>query len=146
MKKVIIDTNMLLVPGQFMVDIYGEMEMLMSEPYVLVVLDKTIQELTKLCEGKRKDAQAARLGLALLNARLAANPTLWEKLLGLVPKDRNERKVEVVKAKQYVDDEIVAIADEETIVATNDAELKKRLKKNKIKLIVLKSKKHLVFQ
>jgi rRNA-processing protein FCF1 len=118
----------------------------MDEPYVLVVLDKTIDELNKICKGKTKDARAAQLGLALLNARLAANPTIWEKILGLVPHDKKERKVRVVKANKYVDDAIVEMADKNTIVATNDGGLKKRLKKKDIPVFTMRGKKQIILQ
>ena len=146
MKKVVLDTNILMVPGQFMVDIYGDIERLMTEPYTLVVLDTVLNELTKLAVGTSKDARAAQLGLGLVNAHRQASPTIWEKILGLVPHDRKGKKLVIVKATGHVDDAIVEMADVDTIVATNDTGLKRRLKKKKIKLIVLKSKKYLSFQ
>lgn len=142
MKKIILDTNFLLLPAQSLLDIFSEIERLMLEPYTLVVLDTTIGELEKLSHGRSKDAQAARLGLALINAKRRENPTLWEKLLGLTPQDKQARKLAIIKSKGHVDDAIVRMADKDTIVATQDAQLKHRLKSKQIPRIVA-SKKHL---
>ena len=45
MKKIILDTNFLLIPAQFKVDIFDEIDRIMIEKYQLFVLDKTIDEL-----------------------------------------------------------------------------------------------------
>lgn len=136
-KKIILDTNFLLIPGQFMVDIFSEIDRLMNEPYHLIVLDKTINELHKIAQGDSKDARAAKLALALIETKKADNPTLWEKILGL----KEGKALKIVRAsKGYVDDAIVSFADDDTIVATQDAALKRRLKTS---VITLKQKKYL---
>lgn len=144
MKKIILDTNILLLPGQFMVDIFTQIEQLMDEPFVLVILQKSLNELNKIAQKKTKDAQAARLALALINAKLAENPTFWEKIIGLTP-HKKEKKIQVIKTKEYVDDAIIKLADTQTIVATLDSQLKKRLRQKNIKTITLKNKKQLSF-
>lgn len=144
MKKILLDTNFLLLPGQFMIDIFTSIEELMNEPYVLVVLDKTMNELEKLGQGKSKESREAQLALALVMSRRATNPTLWDKLFGLVPSERV--KLQIVRAGAgYVDDAIVKLGDKDTIVATQDAVLKQRLRKKKIAVITMKGKKKIDF-
>ena len=54
-KKVIIDTNFLLIPGQFMVDIFTEIQRILDFPYELYVVGETITELNRLVTvGKQK--------------------------------------------------------------------------------------------
>ena len=118
MKKVIIDTNFFLIPYQFKVDIFSEIERVMEEPYELLVLDKSLDELKKIIkEQKGKEVLAAKLGLELAN----------EALMIKTPEGR-------------VDDLIVELADKDTMVCTQDRILKKRLK---VKKIIMKQKKYL---
>ncbi len=128
-----------MLPAQ-MFDIFSHIEYLLDEPYALIVLENSFSELEKLAKGHSKEAQAAKLGLALITAKLAERPNLWERLVGLVPY-RKEKKIVQVKAKGHVDDEIVKMADKETIVATLDKKLQNRLRKKGIPIITMKNKK-----
>ncbi|MFW6233208.1 MAG: hypothetical protein ACOC3Z_00935, partial [Nanoarchaeota archaeon] len=49
----------------------------------------------------------------------------------------------IPSSDNYVDDEIVKIADKDTIVATQDKELKKRLQKKKIPIMIIRQRKYL---
>ena len=139
MKKIILDTNFLMLPAQLF-DIFSHIEILLDEPYALVVLETSLSELEKLAKGNSKEAQAAKLGLSLITAKIAENPNLWERLIGLVPY-RKEKKILLVKAKGHVDDAIVKMADKETIVATLDKGLQNRLRKRGVPVITFKNKK-----
>lgn len=124
-KKIIIDTNFFLVPYQFKVDIFLEINRLMMESYKLCIIDKTIAELKKIIETQKgKHRRAAMLGLMILS-------------------QKNIAKIKAKKPK--VDDSILAEASKSKgcIVATQDAELKRKLKKKGVQIIVLKSKSHL---
>ena len=124
-KKIIIDTNFLLMPYQFKVDIYSEIDRIMPSNYKLYIIDKTIDELKKIIdEQKGKNRRSAMLGLMILQ----------------------QKPITKIKAKkENVDDSIVEEAkkSKDYIVATQDAELKRRLKENGTPLIILKSKTHL---
>lgn len=112
MKRILLDTNFLVDMVRFRVDL-NEIENILEEPYELSTLDLVIDELKKI---KSKDAKVA---LELI------------KLKG----------IKVLKSKKTdVDDAIVALADKSTIVATNDIELRKRLK---TKTIYLRARKYL---
>jgi len=123
MKKIIIlDTNFLLIPAQFNVDIFSEIERICDFPYQLCIIDKTLSELDSIIENQRqKYKNAAKLALKLLKSKA----------------------VKIIKTKKdkYVDDLIFNLAENtEIIVATQDKELKKRLKKP---IITLRQKKYL---
>ncbi len=128
MKKVILDTNFLLIPARFKVDIFSEIGKIVSFQYKLSIIDKTIDELNNIIDNKSvkvRDREYAKIGLQLIKA----------KKVGMIKSDG-----------KYVDDIIVDISDKDTIVATSDKELKKRLKKKGIKMIVLKKKQYLVLE
>jgi uncharacterized protein len=122
MKKIILDTNFLLIPYQFKVDIFTELKRECNFKYTLFVLDKTIEELEKIIKtqkGKNKDA--AKIGLQLLKLK----------------------KVNVIKtdSERYTDNVILDYSKEGYIVATQDKDLKRRLINHNVSVIVLKQKK-----
>ncbi len=125
--KIILDTNFLLIPAQFNIDIFTQIDKLILKNYKLYVLDKTIDELNKIISNKKqsgKNKTAAKLALQLLKAK----------------------NVNIIKTTKdlLVDDLIVEIAGKDTVIATQDMELKRKLKKKHIKLIILRAKKKLI--
>jgi uncharacterized protein len=125
--KIILDTNFLLIPGQFNVDIFSEIRRICDFNYELVVVPETIAELEALIGNSRssgKDRKAAGLALQLL------------------------RKFKVIAAKNYrkvfkrADEAILDIADKRSLVATQDRELKRRLK-GKCRIIILRQRQYL---
>lgn len=119
---IILDTNFLLIPGQFKVDIFSEIDRIIDERYELAVIDKTLYELNKIISDKyqkMKDRDAAKLALQLLDAKL----------------------VNTIETEEgYADDILTKLAGKDTIIATNDQELKKRIKAKNCNVIVLRSK------
>jgi rRNA-processing protein FCF1 len=125
-KKVVLDTNFLLIPGQFRVDIFSEIERIMQEPFELCVVDKSIAELNKLAVGGRQiDKFAAKLALVLII-------------------QKNLKTLHSFGSKKSVDDIIVTKADENTFIATQDKALKERVKEKGAKIIGLRQQKYLV--
>jgi rRNA-processing protein FCF1 len=127
--KVILDTNFLVIPGDFGVDIFSEIDRLLSEPYELCVLDKTVEELEKLVLklGKKKEGFNVKLGLILL-------------------KQKNLKTL-ASSSEEYADNAILAFAaknPEKTIVATQDKVLKEKLKSIPVRVIHLRQEKYLV--
>lgn len=119
MQQVIVDTNFLLIPGQYHVDFISEIERLMDEPYDLCVLQGSLDELEKLLKIMRgAEKRAAKLGFTI---------------------GRNLSVIE--HEKGHVDDILVGMG---SIVCTRDKELKQRLKKAGKKVITL-SKGHLIW-
>lgn len=119
--RIILDTNFLLIPAQFKVDIFSEIKRIADFKYHLYVLDKTLDELKKIEKEQRgKHKAAAKLALALLK----------------------NKKVKVIKttSENYVDDLLVEYSKKGAIIATQDLGLKRRLKKP---CIFLRQKKYL---
>jgi len=125
MKEVILDTNFLMAVSQFKVDIFSELKRICDFPYELFIIDKTINELESIIEEQKgKHKAAAKLALAIIK----------------------NKKIKKIKTKEgTVDGLILGIADKDTVVATQDMELKRKLRKKRVSLIVLRQKKYLVF-
>ena len=124
-KTILLDTNFLLIPGEYGVDIFSEIEKIADFPYQLAIVDGTVDELDSIIANQRgKYSRAAQLGKDLI-------------------KTKNLNMVRSTSEKT-VDDIIVDLAknDENLIVATQDKELKKCLSN---RLIILKQGKYLTF-
>jgi uncharacterized protein len=127
MKRVIIDTNFLLIPSEFRVDIFTEIERLVPSDYKLFIMDGTITELHKIMKSKfnkSKDKLNAKIGLQLVE----------------------NKKIAKIESRGHVDDVIVDISDKDTIVATSDRELRRRLRTKGIRLIGLRKKQYLILE
>ncbi|MFH1785572.1 MAG: PIN domain-containing protein [Candidatus Micrarchaeota archaeon] len=120
-RPVILDTNFLLIPFQFKIDIFRELDYLIEISHNYVISSRTITELETLGKRIGKDGMAARLALKLVVA--------------------NSKKITIVENNDYVDDWIVEYAKTfNAIVCTNDSKLRKRLREARIKAITMKSK------
>jgi len=122
---VFIDTNFFFVPFRFKVDIFEEFNRILDFSFEIILLSVVQEELVKLTEknaGKEKREARAALQLARRCKR---------------------KEVRAIKGES-VDDVILRVAREENgIVATNDKDLRDRLKRENIRIIYLRSKTHL---
>ncbi len=118
-KKVVLDTNFLLVPYQFGIDVFVEIERVLEVPHEFIIPSGVIGELERLGKGKGKEGAAARFA---------------KKLIG-------KNKCTVVPGEGNVDNWIFEYAvREEALVATNDRALRNRLKNRRVKVISLRSR------
>ena len=125
MKTVILDTNFLMIPIKFRIDIFSEIHRLCDFEYELCIIDKTIDELKIIAEIKKGiDKKAAKFGLVMAK----------KKGFGIIESDLD-----------YVDDAILKNAGKNTIVATNDSDLKKKLLRKGIPVIIMRQKSYLMF-
>jgi len=125
MIRVIFDSNFLFVPSQFQLDIFEELTNLLSQRFEPVLLSPTYMELLKIAEmGSPKLRKQASLALKLA-----------EKC----------RVVQVEKGLEEMhDDVIVRVATEwRCPVATNDRELRKRLRNVGVPVIFLRQRQRL---
>ncbi|MBD3202704.1 hypothetical protein GF327_00285 [Candidatus Woesearchaeota archaeon] len=141
MKKVILDTNFLLIPYVFKVDIFNEIKRLINDKYELLIMQGTIDELDNIIKRqKKKHKRAANMALDLIKKKRIKiiNQELIEidKQKSLNTRSNSKKVINVDKA-------ILEIADKNTIVATQDQKLKNKLRKKRIKLIVLRNKQYL---
>lgn len=124
MKKIIIDTNFLMAVSQFKVDIFSEIKRISDFKYELCIIDKTINELESIIEKQKgKNKAAAKLALTII---------------------KNKKLKKIKTPAGTVDDLIVKISNKDTIVATQDMELKRKLREKHVPMIVLRQKKYLV--
>lgn len=124
--EVLIDTNFLLVPFQFKLDIFRELDHLIEDRYRLVVSSSILSELKSISKKLGPSGMAARFALKLIEV--------------------NTFRISTIKGTKPVDSWIVKYAVEKrAIVCTNDIALRKKLIKEKIKVICVKSKSKLGF-
>jgi len=123
MRNIILDTNFLMIPLQFKVDIFSEIERICNFNYSLLVLEASVRELENIADtGKSRDKKIAVAALKLLKS----------KGIGII---KSEEK--------YADDVILRSADKDTIVATQDMALKRKLAQKRASIIILRQKKYL---
>ncbi|MCB9361909.1 nucleotide-binding protein [Candidatus Woesearchaeota archaeon] len=123
MKQVILDTNFLLIPAYFGVDIITGIEELLPGAE-LVIHPGTERELKNIQEKQRgKEKKAAALAMQII-------------------RNNNINKLNM-DCEGYVDGDILTLVDREKhIVATQDKELKDKLKKKGIPIIILRQKRY----
>ncbi|NJE42820.1 PIN domain-containing protein [Thermococcus sp. GR6] len=121
---VIPDTNFLLVPGQFGVDIISELNRVLDVKFRIVIPNVVLQELDVIERKSRgKDLMAIRMAKKLAE------------------------RFETVDIGRFgerpIDDQIFdfALNNERVVVCTNDKGLKKRLRAKGIPVVYLRSKK-----
>ncbi|MBD3312908.1 nucleotide-binding protein [Candidatus Woesearchaeota archaeon] len=129
-KKIVLDTNFLMIPAQFGLDITEEIDRIANFPYKLLIFDKSLEELSNVVKKQKgADKEAARTTKILVHELV------------------NNNKLNIIPAKTaYIDQEILDFADKDTIVATQDVALRSRLKKRGIKTIIMRQKKHLLIE
>jgi len=123
-KQIILDTNFLILPGQFKVDIFDEIEKVLGFHYELIVPEVVVEELKKLAKTNKKDAVHSKVALKLIE----------------------KNKIKIIKSKEtYADKEIIRLVSSDNfIVATQDYALKRELRKKNVPLIFLRGKQHLI--
>ncbi len=119
--KVILEKNMLVRNEKFKINLFSKLDRVIEKNYTPIVPESIIEEIKKIKKtGSGKDKKAASVALELA------------------------KKCEKTETQKDGDDAIIEAAlKDESIVATNDSELIKRLKNNNIPVIFLKQKSHL---
>jgi rRNA-processing protein FCF1 len=119
--KVILDSNFLMIPFQFNLDIFQEIEFLLQKKVDFIVPSAVKSELTGISSRGGEGASEASLALQIASRC---------------------RVVEVsLDAGEAVDDAIVKASQKlGAVVATTDIELKNRLKTLKVPVIYLRDK------
>ncbi len=110
MKTIILDTNFLMYCTNYKIDLFSEIERICNFNYKLAVLSSTINELEKIKPN---------------------NLNLIKKFI---------EKFEIIKVNGYVDKELIKLSNSDTMIATQDRELKRKLKGP---IIVIRQKKYL---
>ena len=116
MKKIILDTDFLIDCIKFKIDFISEISRISDFNYKLCIIDKTLDELRNKANYK------------LIKGILESNN------VDIINTEKNKK----------VDDLILDIADENYIIATQDRELKDKLKKKEISVITIRQKSYLI--
>lgn len=120
--KIIIDTNFLMIPAQFGIDIFTEIERITNFKHEICVLGKTMKELEKIMqEQKGKHKRAAKLAKQIVESK----------------------KIKIIETNEEgsVDQTLIKMAEKAKIaVATQDKLLRARLKEKGAYLIGLRHK------
>jgi uncharacterized protein len=123
MRKLVLDTNFLMIPGQLGVDIFEELRKSCNFPYELYTTSGNLEELKKIREtGNTKDRRAAKVAEELVKAK--------------------NLKIVAVERDKSIDDSLVELSDMGYLVATADRELQKRIKN----YAFLRQKKYISFK
>lgn len=118
----LLDTNALLMPAQFGVDLYSELLALFGD-FEPITLEEVVGELSGLARGRGRDAAAARVGLALV---------------------RRSTVVPSGSTAEGVDNRVIEYARREgCTVVTNDRELRNALLREGVDVVSMRKQKTL---
>ncbi len=123
--KVIFDSNFFFVPSQFKIDIFEDMTSLLNQKYEPVVLSTTLQELQKMME--------------------KGSPKLRKQALTALKLAERCRILDVNRSEDETNDDVIVrtAVQWQTPVATNDRELRRRLRELDVPVIFLRGKNRL---
>ena len=123
MQIIIVDTNFLMIPYKFKVDIFSEFKRICNFNYQLVIFEQTINEINNIIKKQSgKDKRAAQFALKLIQLK----------------------NIGIIKSEQEnVDSLILKNTNKDSVVATNDIKLKKELLKKGASVIILRQSKYL---
>ena len=122
MKTILIDTNFLVECAKRKIDIQAELTRILDFGFEVAILDRTMEELDEVIARGKKEGQAAKL----------AKTILMTKRVTIIPTEGG-----------HTDTLLLEKADENYIVATQDAALKRKLKQKKQSVIVIRGAKKL---
>ncbi|HIQ50206.1 MAG TPA: PIN domain-containing protein [Nanoarchaeota archaeon] len=116
--KIVIDTNFWIYAVLYKIRIFEELL-----GYEIYTLDKVLQELKQISKKKTKQAIASKIALGMI-----------EKF-----------NVKIINAPKSADEKLVELATQGFIIATNDAELVKKIKNLGGKVAQIRQKKYIEF-
>ena len=105
MRKLILDTNFLIDLVRFKIEL-EEILKFFEEPLEFFILSSTFKELKEIANNKGKSGSMAKLALKIIKLK----------------------KIQILEEKESPDKAFLSIADKNTIIATNDSKLRKKLK------------------
>lgn len=122
MKNILLDTSFLIECAKHKVDIHSELNRILDFSFTVAILDRTMDELDDLIARGKKTRDAAKL----------AKTILMTKHVTILPTSGG-----------HTDTLLLKRADDDHLVATMDADLKRKLKKKGQDYIILRGKKKL---
>ncbi|MFW5866106.1 MAG: PIN domain-containing protein [Nanoarchaeota archaeon] len=138
--KIILDTNILLLPGQSGIDIFTEIERIADFPFTFCTVEEVFRELKDISEGKtvRRRLYAHR------NVKKSAKGADKQsaKLGFILGKQKDLKTVGRFSNMSLADDAILAVADDAVMVATLDRKLQRELLERNVPVVTLRQKKY----
>lgn len=117
--KIIFDTNFLIDTIKYKIDAIRELRRICDFNFELCILDKTLDELKKI------NKPESRIALSFLH------------IFNIIQTSKFKNK--------KIDDVLVEISSSDTIIATQDQELKRRLRKKYIPIVIIRQRKYYKF-
>ncbi|MFB6216941.1 MAG: PIN domain-containing protein [Candidatus Aenigmatarchaeota archaeon] len=121
--SIVMDANFLMIPEEFNVDVFEEIERLIDGEYELLVPETVVNELISISKKKGTEAKAARVALELME----------------------NKNVQMVETEGGGDEGVIEAAgkQDKPVVATNDKRLKKECKERSFPVIYMRTRDHL---
>lgn len=115
-----------MIPVELKLDVFTELERVCDFQYELFIVDKTMEELEKLAQRAGKQGQNARIAKQICDSK----------------------NLKVIETEEgYADDLIVSIAEQKGYyVATQDADLKRKLRDKNLSVVFLRQKNYIVVE
>ncbi len=129
-KRILLDANFLMLPAQYHVDIFSELERICLFPYDLYVPLPVKEELARLASGKGKEGREAKLALALVERK--AIPLIGPEELAPSAGSTKVKNADIFMLR--------VVRRDRDLVATQDRELRRALKERGIPRIVLRKR------
>ncbi len=144
--KIILDTNFLLIPARLGVDVFSEIEKLMSEKYKLYIVEETVKELKSLSLNPGGYSGFVRIAEQLVEKEDVH--VLKTKSFLNTPKLHNNTKKASYLQSNFKDADSVILGiisknPKEFVVATQDKELRSKVRKLGARTIYLRKKAYL---
>ncbi len=131
-RRILLDANFLMLPSQFGVDIFTELERICMFPYELCVVQLVVDELKGISAVGGKDGYNATIALELVKRKNL-------KIIG----NGSPEGEKIKNADEFMLDIVQRDRD---LVATQDRELRRALKEKDIATIVLRKRRVLEIQ
>lgn len=139
---IILDTNFLLVPIQFKIDIFEQIKKLIPNIVKFIILLDIMSELTNIHKVEKRPKLKLEISgsIAFLNKKMNENPSDFLNLE--IPNSNNLK----------IDDYLIEISNSimanniDIYLASNDKELRRKCRNNKIKNIFVRQRKILTIQ
>jgi len=125
--KIILDTNIFLIPGKYKIDIFDELIRLGYTEFITT--ESVIHELLILSKKYKRKKEIMSVNVAMSLADRCK-----------IIKRKDDIELGQLKKNAIADDDILYLADDIGAVATNDKKLIEDLKKRGIKVIRLRQK------
>jgi rRNA-processing protein FCF1 len=121
--KVLLDTNALMIPVQFGIDLFGNLREILGS-FEPVTVPGVVSELKGISRGKGRDSAAARVGLIIAEQCTLVDTDVRRDL------DADEQIVQYAAATG-------------SVVVTNDQELRKTLHRRGVDVISMRNRKQM---